>query len=65
MNPTPIRKTWIQGQPLKLDELKWLAYEGENASHTFIISGQNSQREPVAISGTISSKFIRCADNAT
>ena len=63
MENTLLKKVWLQGQQLTVDDLSGCAFTGENAAHTFEISGKNASGA-VAISGTIAGKFLR-ADNVT
>lgn len=63
MDNMVLQKVWQQGQRLTVDDLSGCAFTGENAAHTFEISGKNASGA-VAISGTIAGKFLR-SDNVT
>lgn len=63
MDNMVLQKVWQQGQRLTVDDLSGCAFTGEDAAHTFEISGKNASGA-VAISGTIAGKFLR-SDNVT
>lgn len=63
MDNMVLQKVWQQGQRLTVDDLSGCAFTGENAAHTFEVSGKNAAGA-VAISGTIAGKFLR-SDNVT
>lgn len=63
MDNMVLQKVWQQGQRLTVDDLSGCAFTGENAAHTFEISGKNASGT-VPISGTIAGKFLR-SDNVT
>ena len=57
------RKVRLDG-PLSPESLQGALYTTENSAHTFIIGAVRGDA-PVALSGTVTGKLKRCADNVT
>ena len=59
-----LQKQWVQGAAVVPDDLRGTAFTGENGAHTFRVTGIDANQDPVAITGTITGKFL-AANNVT
>lgn len=64
MESNVLQKRWVQGSNVVVDDLRGTAFTGEAGAHTFQISGVDSAQETVAITGTITGRFLT-ATNVT
>lgn len=64
MDPIIISRVWTQGSNVEVEPLRGNAFTEEDGAHVFRISGQDEDKNPVALSGTVLGKMIR-ADNQT
>lgn len=64
MESNVLQKRWVQGGNVVVDDLRGTAFTGEAGAHTFQISGVDSAQETVAITGTITGRFLT-ATNVT
>lgn len=64
MDPIIISRTWTQGSTVEVEPLRGTAFTEEDGAHQFRIAGEDSDRAPVTLAGTVLGKMIR-ADNVT
>lgn len=64
MESNVLQKRWVQGRNVVVDDLRGTAFTGENGAHTFRVIGVDSAQETVAITGTITGRFLT-ATNVT
>ena len=57
-----IKRSWRQGKMVQIEDLRGMAFQAEEAAHTFQISGVNASGETVPLSGSVGAIFLR-ADN--
>jgi len=58
MNNT-IERTWRRYGLTFVEDLRGTGFTAENGAHTFIISGADTDNNPITLSGTVAASFIR------
>lgn len=64
MEPIIISRIWTQGANVEVEALRGTAFTEEDGAHQFRVAGEDPERNPIALTGTILGKLIR-ADNLT
>lgn len=64
ITPNVISRVWTRNAEVVVEPLRGCAFTEEDGAHQFRIAGQDQNKTPVALSGTVLGKMIR-ADNVT